>query len=100
MLQEPVTTVSVAIDSCTAPRETRAKFDVGQRVFSTLVDGPLRVVEATAYGPTAQSYMLEHDDPAWVPPGDRRLRINTNYGRPRLCVGLDEIVGVVPPGVN
>jgi hypothetical protein len=74
------------------------RYAVGQYVRTTVVDTPLKVVDATVYGPTAQYYTLAHDVPKWEPPKDRKLSINTNYDRPRVCVGLGEIVGLaVPP---
>ena len=74
------------------------RYAVGQYFRTTVLDTPLKVVDATVYGPTAQYYTLAHDDPKWEPSKDRKLSINTNYDRPRVCVGLGEIVGLaVPP---
>jgi Bifunctional DNA primase/polymerase, N-terminal/Primase C terminal 1 (PriCT-1)/Protein of unknown function (DUF3987) len=77
--------------------DKKPTYAVGQYVRTTLLGTPLKVIEVTVYAPTAQYYVLAHDDPKWEPPKDCKLSINTNFDRPRVCVTLSEIIGSAPP---
>jgi len=92
------------LPTSTDPDQGRLPLDVPQRANPGDSDQKsllgLRVGEANGSEPTAQSSMLEHDDPAWMPPGEGRLTVDMNHGRPRIYAGLDAIVEVVDPGLN
>ena len=96
--EEPHTQPLSSLEADPKSRSDRKpRYAVGQYVRTSFVDTPLKVVDVSVYGPTAQSYMLSHDDPKWQPPTDRKLTINRNYDRPRVCVGLGEIIGLAAP---